>query len=65
MLPDELEFNTVIVSQGLPYFIKPISDKIPGFCIDLCMRVSLRRSPALSGPRIARSTRTAAPADLV
>ena len=64
MLPDELEFNTVIVSQGLPYF-KPISDKIPGFCIDLCMRVSLRSSQALSSPRIARSTRTAAPADLV
>ena len=57
MLPDELEFNTVIVSQGLPYF-KPISDKIPGFCIDLCMQVSLRRSPALSGPCIARNTRT-------
>lgn len=57
MLPDELEFNTVIASQGLPYF-KPISDKIPGFCIDLCMRVSLRRSPALSSPRIAQNTRT-------
>lgn len=57
MLPDELEFNTVIVSQGLPYF-KPISDKIPGFCIDLCMRVSLRRSPALSDPHIAQNTRT-------
>lgn len=64
MLPDELEFNAIIVSQGLPYF-KPISDKISGFCSVLCMWVSLRRSPALSSPRIARNTRTAAPADLV
>ena len=64
MLPDELEFKAIIVSQGLPYF-KPISDKISGFCSDLCMRVSLRRSPALSSPRIARNTRTAPPADLV
>ena len=66
MLPDELEFNAIIVSQsqGLPYF-KPISDKISGFCSGLCMRVSLRRSPALSSPRIAQNTRTAPPADLV
>ena len=64
MLPDELEFNTVIVSQGLPYF-KPISDKIPGFFSGLCKWVSLRRSPALSSPRIARNTRTVPPADLV
>ncbi len=64
MLPDELEFNTVIVSQGLPYF-KPISDKIPGFCSVLCMWASLRSSQALSSPRIAQNTRTAPPADLV
>ena len=64
MLPDELEFNAIIVSQGLPYF-KPISDKTSGFCSGLCMRVSLRRSPALSSPRIAQNTRTAPPADLV
>ena len=64
MLPDELEFNTVIVSQGLPYF-KPISDKIPGFCIDLCMRVSLRRSPALSSPPHSPEHAHAPPADLV
>ena len=64
MLPDELEFNTVIVSQGLPYF-KPISDKTSGFCTGLCMRASLRSSQALSSPRIAQNTRTAAPADLV
>ena len=49
MLPDELEFNAIIVSQGLPYF-KPISDKISGFCSDLCMWVSLCRSPARSPP---------------
>ena len=49
MLPDELEFNAIIVSQGLPYF-KPISDKIPGFCIDLCMRVSLRRARHSQAP---------------
>ena len=64
MLPDELEFNAIIVSQGLPYF-KPISDKTSGFCSDLCMRVPLRRSPALSSPRIPQNTRTASPADLV
>ena len=64
MLPDELEFNTVIVSQGLPYF-KPISDKISGFCSNLCMWVSLRRSPARSPLRIAQNTRTAPPADWV
>ena len=64
MLPDELEFNAIIVSQGLPYF-KPISDKISGFCSDLCMRASLRSGPALSSPRIAQNTRAAPPADLV
>ena len=64
MLPDELEFNTVIVSQGLPYF-KPISDKTSGFCTGLCMRVSLRRARRSQAPRIAQNTRTAAPADLV
>ena len=56
MLPDELEFNAIIVAQGLPYF-KPISDKISGFCSGLCKWVSLRRSPALSSPRIAQNTR--------
>lgn len=64
MLPDELEFNAIIVSQGLPYF-KPISDKISGFCSGLCMRVSLRRARHSQAPRIAQNTRTAAPADLV
>lgn len=57
MLPDELEFNTVIVSQGLPYS-KPISDKISEFCSNLCIWASLRSAPALPGPRIAQNTRT-------
>ena len=49
MLPDELEFNAIIVSQGLPYF-KPISDKTSGFCSDLYMRVSLRRARRSQAP---------------
>ena len=57
MLPDELEFNAIIVSQALPYF-KPISDKISGFCSGLCMRVSLRRARHSQAPRIAQNTRT-------
>ena len=42
-----------------------ISDKTSGFCTGLCMRVSLRRARRSQAPRIARNTRTAAPADLV